>query len=303
MTRFCKETDDHGEVKVPADREIGDRSRRPAMNFTKVTISLLAAIMLVGTLVTSSAAQDTEGWRHAPWRFNVNIYGWMPSAPVDITVDGHKVGSAPESFDNILDDLDMAAMFELEAHKGPIGVFVSPVYYDGKDTEHFTGLLGQRRKSSLEEKVWVIKYGLSYDFGPWPMGENSDPSTVIVQLYGGGLYLHDDIEVKIDPGLLGFGLDYDTTLSFNTPIVGVNILWDLTERWALRLGGNYGGWDVDDVNETYEGTGTISYHFKMWGKSSKVFVGYRYLRVDYEKKGADIRVDVKGPLVGLGWVF
>jgi hypothetical protein len=273
------------------------------MNFTKFTIPLLAAILLVGTSVTPSAAQDKEGWRDAPWRFNVNIYGWMPSAPVDISIDGNKVAHAPESFDNILDDLDMAAMFELEAHKGPIGIFVSPIYYDGKDTEHFTGELGERRKSTLEEKVWVIKYGLSYDFGPWPIGENSDPSTVIVQPYVGGLYLHDDIEMKITPGLLDLGLDYKTTLSFNTPIVGVNTLWDLTERWGLRLGGNYGGWDVDHVDETYEGIGTLSYNFKMWDVSSKFFAGYRYLHLDYKKKGAEIQVDVKGPLVGIGWVF
>jgi hypothetical protein len=109
--------------------------------------------------------------------------------------------------------------------------------------------------------------------------------------------------LKVDPGVLDLGLDYKTTLSFNTPIVGLNTLWDLTKRWTLRLGGNYGGWDVDDVKKTYEGIGTVGYRFKMWDVSSKVFAGYRYVHVDYEKRDAEIQVSIKGPLFGIGWEF
>ena len=93
-----------------------------------------------------------------------------------------------------------------------------------------------------------------------------------------------------------------TTIRFNTPLIGLNTLWDLTERWILRLGGNWGGWDVDNVHKTYEFVGTIGYRFKMWNVSSKVYAGYRYLHVTYEKE-VEIQVDVKGPLVGIGWEF
>ena len=113
----------------------------------------------------------------------------------------NEVANAPESLDNILDSLEMMAMFELEAQKGPIAVFVSPIYYDGKYNEHFTGLADERRKFTLKERVWLVKYGVSYDFGPWPLGETSGSSTVVVQPYVGGLYFHDKIEATIDPGL------------------------------------------------------------------------------------------------------
>jgi hypothetical protein len=274
--------------------------------------------MLVGTTASPSAAEEptnkqeeaspsaeqlVAGWREAPWRFNINVYGWLPRAPVDIKVDGNEVAHFPESFDNIFDSLQMAAMFEVEVHKGPIGVFASPVYYKGEDNEKFTGLLGQRRKATLDEKVWLIKYGASYDLGPWHLGQTSDSPAVILQPYAGALYLHDDIELKVDPGVLDKGLDYKTTLSFNTPIVGLNTLWDLTKRWTLRVGGNYGGFHVDDVKKTYEFVGTVGYRFKMWDVSSKVFAGYRYVHVDYEKRDAEIQVDIKGPLFGIGWEF
>ncbi len=126
------------------------------MKLSRLAISWLLALMFVGAIATisvaeepantkekssSSAEQVGAGWREAPWRFHVNVYGWLPHAPVDIKVDGNKVASAPESLDNILDDLEMTAMLEFEVHKGRIGVFASPVYYDGKDPDPHPGQL------------------------------------------------------------------------------------------------------------------------------------------------------------------
>ena len=286
------------------------------MKLAKCTIPFLAVLLLVGTSAAPSSAEvpaDTQGKTAAakserwPWRFNANIYFWLPRAPVDISIDGHDVDNLPESFDNILSDLEMLGMGEFEVHKGPIGVFGSPVYYSGKDTEKFSGGLGAKRKFTLDETVWLIKYGVSYDFGPWDLGPNRPQNSrfpiLLLQPYVGALYLHDDIKAKVNPGPIDDGIDIDTTLRFNTPIIGVNTLWDLAERWTLRLGANYGGWDVDDVDKTYEFVGTVGYRFTMWDVSSKAIVGYRYLHLDYKKKGIEIDLDVKGPLVGIGWEF
>lgn len=286
--------------------------------FSKFAISLVTVIILVGIFATPSSAEEpmdmqekswpsaeqvVADWWEAPWWFHVNVYGWLPKAPVTIKVDDHNVANLPEDFDNIFDSLQLAAMFEVEVHKGPIGFFASPVYYKGKDKEHFRGPAGKKRKFTVEEKVWLIKYGASYDLGPWPLWKDSDSPTVILQPYAGGLYLHDDIELKVTPGVFDQGLDVNTTLKFNTPIIGANTLWNLTKRWGLRLGGNYGGWNVDDVKKTYEFVGTVAYRFKMWDVSSKVFAGYRYLHLDYKKKGVELELDVEGPLFGIGWVF
>jgi hypothetical protein len=294
--------------------------RHPTKKLAKFAIQCLFALMLVGALSTPSGAQEQSETQKTsslsttdapadvkedrwPWRFRVNGYGWMPRAPVDIEVDDNDVANYPEGFDNIFDSLEFAAMFEVEAYKGPIGAFVSPIYYEGKDTERFTGLAGERRKATLKEKVWLIKYGVSYDLGPWRLGKTSDSPTVVLQPYVGGLYLHDDITLQTNKGLLDEGLDFKTTIEINTPIVGLNTLWDLTKRWNLRLGANYGGWDVDDMKKTYEFIGTVGFNFKMWNVSSHVFAGYRYVHIDYKKKNVELKVDIEGPLVGIGWEF
>ena len=55
-----------------------------------------------------------------------------------------------------------------------LGFFISPVYYDGKTSEHFTGLAGKRRKVTLEESVWAINYGVGYEIGRWRLGKRSE---------------------------------------------------------------------------------------------------------------------------------
>ncbi len=258
-------------------------------------IVFVAVLMLAGT----SAALAHE----APWRFNASIYGWLPRAPVTIKVDGVDVASEPETLDNIIDDLEMAAMLEVEVHKGALGIFISPIYYDGKDDEDFRGPLGVKRTFTLSEDVWLIKYGASYDFGPWHLGKHADSPTVVLQPVVGAIYLRDKIRVEIDDGAFGRDVDVKTTLRFNTPIAGVNTLWDFSKRWSARIGGSYGGWDYDDVDSIYDGMALGTYHFKMGKASAHAFAGYRYIHLRYEKKDIEISVDIQGPLVGIGWDF
>jgi hypothetical protein len=159
------------------------------MKFAKSITPFLGALLLVGVSATLSAAQEGQGWEDAPWQFSAKIYGWLPEAPATIKVEGHGVTNMPESLDNILDSLEMMAMFELEAHKGPLGFFVSPIYYKGKYTEHFAGLPGETHKLTLEETVWAIDYGVAYELGQWHLGKAADSPTVTVEPFVGGVLL------------------------------------------------------------------------------------------------------------------
>ena len=274
------------------------------MKFSKFSIPLLAAIILVVASVMPSGAQGWINSLDVPWRFSVKAYAWLPEAPVTIKVDQEEVANMPETFDNIIDAMEMSAMFEIEAHKGPLGFFVSPVYYKGQASEKFTGLEGERRKATLKESAWFIHYGASYKIGQWALGDKASAPVMTLEPFAGALYLHDPIEVDVNPGAFDKGLRIRKTIEFNTPIIGLNTLWDFTDRWSFRASGNYGGWDVDSVKMTYQGVGLLSYHFKMMNVSSEVFAGYRYLKVHYQDNNdLDINVSIKGPLFGIGWEF
>lgn len=287
---------------------------------TKFIVMFLISLIFVATSSAQSAEQEpadskdqpalstpTESALSAPrpwlWRFHINAYGWLPQAPADIDV-GRLDLNLPENLSTIIDDLKLGAMLEFEVHKGPIGIFFSPIFYKGDESDHFKGKLGERRKFGLKETVFLIDYGISYDFGPWPLSKKPNSyKNVIFQPYAGFRFLHDNIRINVSPGEIDPGLSVHKTVKFNTPIIGLNTIWNLSRRWYLRVGGDVGGWKIDNVDITYQVIGTVAYRFKTWDVSSKVFAGYRYIYIDYNKDDLGINLSVKGPLVGVGVEF
>ena len=75
------------------------------------------------------------------------------------------------------------------------------------------------------------------------------------------------------------------------------------DRWDLRVSLNHGVFNASEVNETWQGIALLGYQFKMGDVASVAFAGYRYLHIEYEDGPLELEVDVKGPLVGIGWEF
>jgi hypothetical protein len=259
---------------------------------------LVVAVADDPVVSASGASPDptAEPW---PWRVHFNLYGWLPQAPATISVDGAE-GSIPENFSKILSDLEFAAMGDIEVYKGPIGVFLSPIYYKGRDSEHFEGLF-ERRKITLEESVWVLDYGATYAFGPWPLWSGAEATTTL-EPFVGARFLNDHIRLKINAGVLEPAQTLvRKTIQFNAPIVGARARTNLTERWGLFLNGDYGGWDVDHLKETWNFGGALEYKFKIGSLQTKLFGGYRYLNVRYKDRDLKLRVAIKGVLFGFGF--
>ena len=61
--------------------------------------------------------------------------------------------------------------------------------------------------------------------------------------------------------------------------------------------------DIDGLRCAWQGIGLLDYHFKMGDVSSQAYAGCRYLHLDYEDSPLEIDVDIKGPLLGIGWNF
>lgn len=275
------------------------------MKFAKFAVLFLVAWSLLATGTTKASAQDGDSQWSDPWRFHVNLYGWLPDAPATINVKGREVVDVPEDLDTILDSLNAAAMFELEAHKGPLVLFANVVYYDGEYDDGFTGpVSGASRRFELEEEVWAIKYGVGYRLGSWKLGESPGSPTLALYPWVGAFYFHDDWKVKVDPvGVVLDGVKVDGTFEFNTPMVGLTQRVNFSERWYLNLSFSYGGWEVDDVEEIYDFIGNVGYRFTMWDVPSKVFAGYRYLHIDWEDQPEELKLTAKGPFFGIGWEF
>ena len=265
----------------------------------KFFCALLTGFLLAGTPAILSAA-DT-GVDDARWVFKVNIYGWLPDAPVDIIVNQMQVGNLPESLDTIIDGLEMASMTEFELSKGPLSFFVSPIYYKGKVHEDFVDPLGETRRLTVKETVWLIDYGVGWRFGPWNMSESADSATLTLTPYFGARYFHDPIRLNVPPGAIGPGLNIKTTVAFTTGIAGLRANVKFSDKWSFGLAGDFGVFDANEVDKTWQTAGTVNYSFKIKNTPSVFYVGYRYLVIDLINPPLELDVVVKGPLFGIGF--
>ena len=51
------------------------------LKFKSIPVLLLAASTFAGTVINPGTAQGAESAQSAPWKFRVNVYGWLPDAP------------------------------------------------------------------------------------------------------------------------------------------------------------------------------------------------------------------------------
>lgn len=274
----------------------------------KLLLGVVAATLAFAA--PSSAQQAAPGWQpssvsqieSAPWQFQAALYGWMPKAPATIESGGNKV-KIPEDFSTILDSLEFAFMGHGVARKGPLSVFVSPIFYKGEYDDRIKVSGAGSAKGTVEESVWLVNYGLSYEIGKYHFGDASSPKSVAIEPFVGGSYLHDPIEVKIDPARLPGGLEIDETVEYNTPIIGLRTHWDLSNGWQFHVGGFYGGFNVDDVDKTYEISAVASYDFKSRKVPARWFFGWRHTKIDYDDGDLAFDVKITGPLIGIGFDF
>lgn len=253
-------------------------------------------------LISPINAFATESILDAPFKINLNLYGWLPDAPATITVDGKDIIEVPESFSTIIDSAEGLAMFEFDIHKGPLVFFVNTIYYKGSYDDDFTGpITDLDREFKLREEVTTFKYGVGYEFGPFQADDSNITTTITPWV--GGFYFHDDWSLDIKPEDEPFGGKVSGTYEYNTPLAGIVSRSRLSEDWSLVLTYARGGWDVDNVEKIYDVWGNLSYHFKMGDTPAKAYFGYRYLDFKWEQAPTALHLTVKGPLIGIGWQF
>lgn len=266
----------------------------------KFICALLTGFLLIGTSAILSTATADTGVSGAPWKLTARIYSWLPDAPAAIKIGQTPVGNLPEDLDTILEGLQFMSMTEFELSKGPLVLWVAPIYYNGQVHRTLVGPApGETRRYSVSEKVWLIGYGVGWRFGPWKLSKSENYPMLSLTPIAGFRYFHDPIRVNVPPGMTDPGLAHKTTANFNTPIAGLKTVFEFSDRWSLGLEGDYGVFDADNVKKLWQAIGLVHYKF---GTRSELYLGYRYLRLELRDPPDPLEVDldVKGPLLGYG---
>jgi hypothetical protein len=264
----------------------------------------LALFLLAGASDVMAERLETASISESPWTFNAYIDGWLPHAPVDINIDGNDI-ELPESLKTILRSMKFTTMLRLNAHKGPLGFFVNPIFYKGEYDNIVIHTPIEDLDGDLQESVWLVDYGISYEIARWDLGKDGKSRVVTLEPYAGFRYFWDNLRVTVEPGIIEDGFVTRKKLRSNSPIIGLQSGIQLNDKWDFRLVGDYGGFSVNHMDNTYQMAGYFHYGFKIRTVDATAYLGYRFLHLDLEHEGESVTLaaDIKGPLLGIGFTF
>jgi hypothetical protein len=264
----------------------------------------LSLVLLAGASDVMAERLEQASISESSWQFNAYIDGWLPKAPAEIFIDGNEI-DLPEQLNTILDSLKLTAMLRFNVRKGPLGIFFNPIYYQGEFDNIVVKTPIEDLDGSLKETVWLIDYGVSYEVARWDIGKDGESRVVTLEPYAGLRYFWDNISLEVEPGLIEDGFTTRKKLRTTSPMIGLQSSIQLNANWNLLLQGDYGGFNVNNMDKSYLMAGYFNYDFKMGKIDSRFYVGYRFLHLSLEDNSEDVSVDVnvQGPLLGIGFSF
>ena len=238
------------------------------MALLSLLIGVLATIT-PGTVAAKEAAQE-DGWK-----FSFELYGWIAS------IGGNSAsGSGIDvDFDDILDDLEMAFMGAFGVRKGKWAGMADVLYFDLENDQD----IAPGQNASVELKAWVVTPVIGYNF--------LETEKVSLHVVGGARYL----SLKADLGLTG-SPDVSDRGSVWDGVVGLKGQVNLAKKWYITFYGDVGTGQSD---LTWQAMAGIGYRFKHFD----VVAAYRYLDWNFDDNSAVDDLNVKGPLVGIKFVF
>lgn len=279
------------------------RSPKSMQRQGKVIVILLI-VALTLTLFAPAVSAEEKAKEKSDWEFQVAPYMWFISTSGDVTVKGQK-SDLDLSFDDIWDELNIAAMLAFDARNGRWGFYGDIIYANLGDSD-VEGPLGFVKIDPTIKLAWLTAGGF-YRLGSWGLSEAAAKKapTVTMDVFAGARYTYLDIELdfKNVPQPTASGDKH-----WVDPLVGSRVILDLTQRWAISLDGSIGGFGVGS-DFAWDAAGLIGYRFPLFSKENNaaLFGGYRARYQDYTDGSGDDEfkwdVTLHGPILGMSIGF
>jgi hypothetical protein len=272
---FLKDSQVNCKQKAGVKQTAGATMNVKSMPF--VIMGLLTFFLAVQPVLATETSDDE-------WEFSAGVYLWAADIPIE-TASGEDIEI---TFDDIIEDLDMAFMGIFGAQKGKWGFQADVIYFDvDDDSNDSLGRFGLLTLTNIELKAAIVTPTASYRV--------LDTDRLHLHILGGLRYLYLDIEVDIDP-LPALEPDGDST----DGIVGFKGDIQLNEKWRIPFYYDVG---KGDSELTYQADIGIDYRVS----SFDLGLHYRYLKFKFDEdeefgKAID-NIVVKGPMFGFKYLF
>lgn len=237
-------------------------------------------------LVCSSAAHCSEAISSQStnaWHYSIAPYVWTSSINGDLQAQGHSE-RFNITFNQILKHLSFAFQGHFEAGRNAWTLMLDPTYMNLSDDSELDSINLKTRS-----KTFLVDAGVFYRIFSMPI---ADDRFLAVEALGAVRHL--GIHNIIDAGNLRFS----STARMNTPIFGGRLKADLTPDAYFWLRGDYGGFHVDHVNQTWSTTAGVGFKVK---EHLDFAIAYRVLNLDLSKNDFAMNVLLHGPAIGISY--
>ena len=241
------------------------------------------------------------------WEIRLMPYFWAPSLDADATVNGLE-GSVDLSFDDVIDHLDFTAMGRAEAWKDKWGLTFDGLYMNLGADGSFQGRRGITSFAiDADVRLGMADFGLAYRIFEQQFGDNNEQKLTL-EPYGGLRYAYLRQKIDLNVTIAGVG-SIGTTLGGSEdwvePFVGGRILWDLNDKMAINIRGDFGGFGIGSASKlTWNLVAGINYTLS---ENTSLQAGYRILDIDYSRGSGSNKfgqdVTAEGPIIGLTILF
>ena len=254
---------------------------------TVLATGLLAAVPARAADIYSAMAPEVNQTEREGWTFAVSPYFWAAGMSGDTGVFGLPPVHSDLRFEDILKELDFAAMVIGEARYERYSIFADLMYSkisDGNATPR--GIIA--RSVDVESETFAGLIGGGYSVLESDKGN--------LDLVGAARLWYSNTEIDFQGGILD-GVNRSDSATWVDGLAGVRGRFDMTDNVYLIGWGLVGAGQAD---LDWDVAGGIGYKFN--DKFSAV-AGYRALGVDYSNDGFVYDIVEQGPILGAVFHF
>lgn len=255
----------------------------------------LLGIMLMATFAPALAKAGDD------WQFAVTPYLWGAGIDGTATVRRYSADFS-KPFDEVIKDLDLAAMVNLQARKGRFGVYTDVTFVGLSDSTSVKNPAGATLvdvSASIDE--WLVDFGASWAVAQWGAGGTGTKG--FVDLFLGGRFWSINTEITAESPFFAGAVGVEKTVGWVDPIVGARFAIDLTPKLALIGRGDVGGFALGGGTSklTWSASTFLGWHFT---PLVSAYAGWKYLSVEREEDGdAAFDFAMSGPVLGVAFTF
>ncbi len=249
----------------------------------KKSAALTLTIFLMG--VAPAWPAETPPPATAPdsdWSFSFSPYLWVAGVEVETTLD-RSPPTTPPSTGRFETKLSGGALLAAQVHYKSVGLWADFVWIQTTTSSVQPGPAFSAM--DLKSDFYHSTVALSYVF--------HTPENFHAEVLAGARFWSVDAEIATTAGVLpGFTVSQKET--WVTPVIGLDLGYDLNATWSLMAKGTVGVFD--DNSDGWEVMGGVTYRF---GQTWSAGLGYRYLHEEYTKQRFTYFTNVSGVVLGV----